>query len=142
MATNQEFSDILLKLSDLKSDFKSELFELKSDFKSELSELKSNLKLVMKDVEWIKEEDRQQNLLLEEHIKGVQVNEKRLNLEIANREEEAKEIHETLTELNERVKQVEFVPNFMINLRKIILWITPILSILGLGTAFYLNWGP
>lgn len=102
-----------------------------------IAEMHVDVEIIKKDISYIKEEDAKQNDLLAEHIQGVKTNKARLDLEIENRRQQHKETLFKLERLEQRLKDAEFFPKFMINLRKSIIWIAvPAGSILAILKYF------
>lgn len=79
---------------------------------SEISERTARMEVqqesMRSDISEIKEEDRKQNDLLDEHIRGTVTNTERLNLEI-----------ETRKDLVDRVEKLEKVPQFLKSIYKL-----------------------
>jgi chromosome segregation ATPase len=90
---------------------------------NEIAHLKQDMSETRTEVRQIKEEDIQQNQLLAEHILGVNTNRERLNLEIETRKNEKELLSKQILDLDIRLKNAEFVPNLVSNLKTAILWI-------------------
>lgn len=78
-------------------------------------------------VKGIQEEDKRQNELLAEHIAGVQTAQARLSVEVETRDALIKE-HENKSqarfeEMDKRLQIVEFLPNLMTGIWKVIKWV-------------------
>lgn len=120
-----------------------EILEKISDLKSSNSRIEGELSGVKGDIQEIKKEDARQNELLAQHIAGVRTNRERLELEIKNRES-ALQKHEEASQkryldVEERLKIVEFVPNFLKASTKIILWTGSVAGALyGVARFFHL----
>ena len=108
------------------SDF-TQILEKVLELKVDINQNAILIKQVQTDVDFIKEEDREQNRLLAEHIQGVHINSERLTNEVKYRELEYATIQKIIAELQVRVEKAEFVPVLMSGFRKALLWITPVL---------------
>ena len=118
------------------------ILEKLTEVQVEVGSVKAEVSHMKEDIHDIKEEDKKQNALLAEHIKGVQTNSQRLEVEIEARkdqhqqtialieshkqdnDEEFKKVkEETLADINKRLDEVEFLPKLASMLRKAVLWI-------------------
>jgi hypothetical protein len=71
-------------------------------------------------VKEIKEEDKEQNRLLAEHILGTTTNKERLEIEIQNRQQ-----------LEHRIRKLEKIPNFLSTLKMIVVYSAAIIGGIG-----------
>jgi len=89
-------------------------------------EVKTHQTSMREDIEQIKQQDIEQNKLLAEHIAGVKIQASRLDNEIHVREQstedQSSKIKEHYEEIDSRLKDVEFFPNFMKSAWKITKW--------------------
>lgn len=103
------------------------ILEKISEIQSGVTRVETKVENLEDDVKDIKVEDARQNDLLAEHIAGVQTNRERLELEIKMRNEilQRHEMasQERFTELDKRLKVVEFLPNLLKGLKKLMLWL-------------------
>jgi len=118
-----------------------QIFEKISELKSSNARIETELLGVKEDIKEIKQEDERQNKLLAEHIAGVRTNRERLELEIRNREDDLKRHEQASQErqvfLEQRLKVVEFLPNFLKSSSKILLWAGSIAgSLYGIARFF------
>ena len=92
-----------------------------------LARLEAGQESMKSDIQSIKDEDMKQNQLLAEHIAGVQTNRASLVLErqmrqeaLVHHEEQSQKRYE---DLEGRLKIVEFLPNVLTGLWKIVKWV-------------------
>ncbi|MCG3175360.1 MAG: hypothetical protein MOGMAGMI_00289 [Candidatus Omnitrophica bacterium] len=90
------------------------------------AKIETQVEGLQRDVEDIKNEDSKQNQLLAEHILGVKTNMARLNEEIETRRllihQLELENNKKHLDLEQRLKEVEFLPNFIKSTFTIIKW--------------------
>lgn len=103
------------------------ILEKMAEMQSTVVRVETKVSGLEDDVREIKIEDQRQNQLLAEHIAGVQTNRERLELEIAQREQMLKQHEENsqhrFIEIDDRLKEVEFVPNLMKGGFKVLKWL-------------------
>lgn len=92
-----------------------------------LARLEANQELMQKDIADIKEQDREQNRLIDEHIAGVKSAHKRIDQE-KDSWEKLFLTHETNSkerdqEIIKRLEVVEFLPNLIQGLWKVTKWL-------------------
>lgn len=112
------------------------ILEKMAEIQSGVARVETKVENLEDDVREIKVEDTRQNELLAEHIAGVQTNRERLELEIQTRNEilQRHEVasQERFTELDKRLQVVEFLPNLLKGLKKLMLWLG---AVTGAGYA-------
>lgn len=97
----------------------SQLFEKIVEIGERATRIETKLETIERDVSDIKKEDAEQNILLAEHIAGVNTNRERLNLEKQERER-------TLAEHAKRIETLESLPKFLTFFKKILLYLAAI----------------
>lgn len=122
---------ILEKISDVK--------ESVGVLKNEFSHMKEDLKGVKEELNAVTEQDKHQNKLLDEHIAGVRTAMEMLQLEKTSRLQDSELVQKQIEELNARIKRAEFLPNFAVSLKKILVWTAGFLVACG-TIAKYLHW--
>jgi len=109
-----------------------------------LARLEGRLESVQEDIAAIKLEDTKQNQLLAEHIAGVKSNIERIDIEREARKE-ALDRHEAnsaerMRQLEERLKEVELVPNIVKSTAKVVKPLGIIAGALAAITKFFDLW--
>lgn len=115
MSDSDNYLKILEKLGEVGKDvgvLSTEVTHLKEDFKEAKTKLEA-----------IEQQDIHQNRLLDEHIRGVQATNQRLDVEIDIRKIERQLVEKKMLELDTRLKKAEFVPNLATNIKTALLWI-------------------
>lgn len=131
------------------SDLNQRIFEKLTEVSERCARIEVELGSVKEDIRDIKIEDSKQNKLLAEHIAGTITNRERLELEIKNREDALKHSAAEIDRLEdtsskrykillERLKRVEFLPNLVLNLKTVLLWIGG-LAAAGIAIAKFLK---
>lgn len=115
MSDNDNYMKLLEKMTEMSSTL--------SVLNNEMSHLKQDMAETKSEVTQIKNQDVEQNRLLDQHILGVRTNMERLNLEIQTRQNEKELIQKQIQELDLRLKRAEFVPNLISHARTALIWI-------------------
>ena len=95
--------------------------------------LEQRTQSIEKDVEFIKQEDAEQNRLLAEHIAGVKTNQQRLELEREERMTQS-------ANFEARLSGLETIPKFMNTLKKVLLYLAAIAGAVLTITKFLHMW--
>lgn len=109
-----------------------------------ITRLEANQETMQRDIADIKDQDREQNRLIDEHIAGVKSAHKRIDQEkeswdklFKSHEENSKSRDE---EIIERLEVVEFVPNLIQNLWKAIKWLGALSAAIAAITKMFGLW--
>ena len=136
MADNSEILDKIIEVHSTLEVVQAFQKEANKSFKQHLEDdtkiqtkINEQLTRVCADIGYIKDEDKEQNKLLAEHIEGVRVNSDSLKLQT----EKWEAISEKVEKQEARLSDVEFLPNLISNLRKALIWVgIPAASLYGI----------
>lgn len=129
-----------------------------NDVSERCTKLEADNQIIKDSLKAVERQDEIQNKLLDDHIKGVQTAQARLDNEIQARieyfvnheqksEKRVETIYNSLSELstkidsyNTRIENVESIPTFLENIKKASIWITSISTAVAAVTKVFGLW--